>query len=102
MPKPGTIVTSAVILHFGLNDPQCAESLHVLMRAFRRRTANRKHGGIPDRTGQWLYPRAQTIVWPDPRPPRFRCVPLHVMWPLDSGRASVPRLAVPHMLPSIE
>src|SRR3974390_1788242 len=31
--------------------------------------------------------------------PASDAIPLHVMWPYDPGRASAPRIAVPHMLP---
>src|SRR5262249_24715737 len=34
--------------------------------------------------------------------PASGTIPLHVMWPLDPGRATAPRIAVPHMLPSSE
>src|SRR3954465_3781714 len=39
---------------------------------------------------------------PDTRSPRFRCDPFARDVALDRGRASAPRLAVPHMLPSSE
>ena len=39
---------------------------------------------------------------PDPRPPRFRCDPFARDVAFDPGRASAPRIAVPHMLPSSE
>jgi hypothetical protein len=32
--------------------------------------------------------------------PASDAIPLHVMWPSDPGRATAPRIAVPHMLPS--
>src|SRR5215467_13804809 len=34
--------------------------------------------------------------------PASDAIPLHVMWPSDPGRATAPRIAVPHMLPSGE
>src|SRR6266480_3594347 len=40
--------------------------------------------------------------WPDPRSPSFRCDPFARDVALDPGRASAPRIAVPHMLPSSE
>src|SRR6266540_1204327 len=39
---------------------------------------------------------------PDTRPPRFRCDPFARDVALDPRRASAPRMAVPHMLPSSE
>src|ERR1700730_559849 len=36
------------------------------------------------------------------RPPRFRCDPFARDVAFDPGRASAPRMAVPHMLPSSE
>src|SRR4249919_3281534 len=39
---------------------------------------------------------------PDTRSPRFRCDPFARDVALDPGRASAPRIAVPHMLPSSE
>src|SRR6266571_8530115 len=40
--------------------------------------------------------------WPDPRSPSFRCDPVARDVALDPGRASAPRMTVPHMLPSSE
>src|SRR5215211_6306459 len=39
---------------------------------------------------------------PDTRPPSFRCDPFARDVAFDPGRASAPRIAVPHMLPSSE
>ena len=39
---------------------------------------------------------------PDTRPPRFRCDPFARDVAFDPGRASAPRITVPHMLPSSE
>jgi hypothetical protein len=39
---------------------------------------------------------------PDMRPPSFRCDPFARDVAFDPGRASAPRVAVPHMLPSSE
>src|SRR4029450_12841002 len=46
--------------------------------------------------------RSTTRRRPDTRPPRSRCDPFARDVALDPGRASAPRVAVPHMLPSSE
>ena len=46
--------------------------------------------------------RSRNILRPDPRPPRFRCDPFARDVAFDPGRASAPRITVPHMLPSSE
>src|SRR6516225_1154742 len=57
------------------------------------------YGSSPSRCGPSLSPDAdgQTRDLP-----ASDAIPLHVMWPCDPGRASAPRIAVPHMLPSSE
>jgi len=46
--------------------------------------------------------RSATPFRSNPRPPSFRCVPFARDVAFDPGRASAPRIAVPHMLPSSE
>src|SRR6266516_6654324 len=59
-------------------------------------------GSSPSRCGP-LYSALRTRPRrPDPRSPSFRCDPFTRDVALDPGRASAPRIAVPHMLPSSE
>ena len=55
------------------------------------------YGSSPSRCGP---PNANTR--PDTRPPSFRCDPFARDVALDPDRATAPRVAVPHMLPSGE
>ena len=54
------------------------------------------YGSSPSRCG----PAAAAPFRSDPRPPSFRCNPFARDMALDPGRASAPRITVPHMLPS--
>src|SRR6266487_2317612 len=56
------------------------------------------YGSSPSRCG----PATAAPFRSNPRPPSFRCDPFARDVALDPGRASAPRLAVPHMLPSSE
>ena len=53
-------------------------------------------GSSPSRCG----PGRPYGLWPGVRPPRFRRVPFVRDGVFDLGRASAPRIAAPHMLPS--
>ena len=53
----------------------------------------------PDRASR-PGPRPPKRTWATRRSPRFRRVPFQRDVVFDSGRATAPRLAVPHMLPS--
>src|SRR5262249_40103567 len=55
-------------------------------------------GSSPSRCGS-PYSRSMQRRRPDPRPPRFRCDPFARDVAFDPGRASAPRIAVPHILP---
>src|SRR6516225_5894404 len=59
------------------------------------------YGSSPSRCGP-SYSAPTRHRRPDPRPPRFRCDPFARDVAFDPGRASAPRLTVPHMLPSSE
>src|SRR5258705_9987381 len=54
------------------------------------------YGSSPSRGGPW----GRRVHWSSVRPPRFRRVPFVRDVFFDHGRASVPRIAGPHMLPS--
>src|SRR5262245_1490961 len=56
------------------------------------------YGSSPSRCG----PATAAPFRSDPRSPSFRCDPFARDVALDPGRASAPRIAVPHMLPSSE
>src|SRR3954465_6686853 len=58
-------------------------------------------GSSPSQCGP-PYPHSTRRRRPDTRSPRFRCDPFARDVALDRGRASAPRLTVPHMLPSSE
>src|SRR4029077_4352723 len=59
-------------------------------------------GYFPSRCGRPYSAQSTPRRRPDPRPPRFRCNPFARDVAFDPGRASAPRIAVPHMLPSSE
>src|SRR4030081_1031753 len=54
------------------------------------------YGSSPSRCGPW----GRRVHRPNVRPPRFRRLPFVRDVFFDHGRASVPRIAGPHMLPS--
>src|SRR4029078_5372413 len=56
------------------------------------------YGSSPSRCG----PDTPAPLRSNPRPPRFRCDPFARDVAFDPGRASAPRMSVPHMLPSSE
>src|SRR5262249_42392032 len=58
-------------------------------------------GSSPSRCGP-PYTHGTRRRRPDTRSPRFRCDPFARDVALDPGRASAPRITVPHMLPSSE
>src|SRR5262249_28470972 len=60
------------------------------------------HGSSPSRCGPSYSGHITRRRRLDTRPPRFRCDPFARDVALDPGRASAPRMAVPHMLPSSE
>jgi hypothetical protein len=59
------------------------------------------YGSSPSRCGPPYCARTLQRR-PDPRPPRFQCNPFARDVLLDPGRATAPRITVPHMLPSSE
>ena len=60
------------------------------------------YGSSPSRCGPPNAPQSTPRRRPDARPPRFRCDPFARDVAFDPGRATAPRIAVPHMLPSSE
>ncbi len=60
------------------------------------------YGSSPSRCGPPYSAHGTPQRRSDARPPRFRCDPFARDVAFDPGRASAPRIAVPHMLPSSE
>ena len=78
--------------------PLCSSASQLLWhgQTSRARTSSATAPHLPDAD------RHTQTTRPDPRPPSFRCDPFARDVALDPGRATAPRLAVPHMLPSGE
>src|SRR5215510_2789165 len=80
------------------NPPDSRATQHTLWQGqtSRARTSSATAPHLPDADRQTQTTR------PDTRPPSFRCNPFACDVALDPGRATAPRLTVPHMLPSSE
>jgi hypothetical protein len=78
--------------------PLCSSASQLLWQSqtSRARTSSATAPRLPDADRQTQTTR------PDTRPPSFRCDPFACDVALDPGRATAPRVTVPHMLPSSE